>query len=253
LAERDFHHWLLIGWCALAVASVPYLIFWSAPYGRHAREGWGPRVHRTFGWVLMEAPSCVGFALLYALAPRRPNAVALIFLALWEIHYVNRTFVFPFRMRGGQKEMPLAVVLSGFTFNCGNAYLNARFLTAIGPEYPLSWLGDPRFLVGVALFAAGFIINYQSDAILRALRSDSGTGYQIPRGGLYRFISCPNYFGEITEWTGWAILTWSLPGAAFALWTAANLVPRALTHHRWYREKFSDYPPERKAILPLVW
>jgi protein-S-isoprenylcysteine O-methyltransferase Ste14 len=247
-----FHH-LLIGWCALAVATVPYLFFWSAPYGRHAREGWGPRIPRTLGWVLMEAPSPVGFALLFAIAPRPLGAAQWAFLFLWELHYVNRTFVFPFRMRGGEKKMPLAVVASGFAFNCGNAYLNGRWLSALGPEHPPAWLSDPRFLVGAGIFVAGSIINYQSDAILRALRSSSTSGYQIPRGGLYRFISCPNYFGEIVEWSGWAILTWSLPGATFALWTAANLMPRAYTHHRWYREKFPDYPPERKAIVPLVW
>ena len=70
---------------------------------------------------------------------------------------------------------------------------------------------------------------------------------------MYRWISCPNYFGEIIEWIGWAIATWSLAGLAFALWTAANLVPRAYSHHQWYRESFTDYPPERKALVPRLW
>ncbi len=75
----------------------------------------------------------------------------------------------------------------------------------------------------------------------------------MPRGGLYAFISCPNYFGEIVEWTGWAIATWSVAGASFALWTAANLIPRARAHHRWYREQFADYPAERRAVLPFFY
>jgi 3-oxo-5-alpha-steroid 4-dehydrogenase 1 len=41
-------------------------------------------------------------------------------------------------------------------------------------------------------------------------------------------------------------------GLAFAVWTAANLIPRALAYHRWYRQEFYDYPPQRKAILPFV-
>ena len=65
-------------------------------------------------------------------------------------------------------------------------------------------------------------------------------------------MSCPNYLGEILEWTGWAIASWSLAGAAFAVYTAANLAPRAFAHHAWYRQQFQDYPARRKALVPFV-
>jgi hypothetical protein len=42
-------------------------------------------------------------------------------------------------------------------------------------------------------------------------------------------------------------------GLAFALFTACNLVPRALANHRWYQRRFPEYPPERKIILPFVY
>ncbi|HSJ85911.1 MAG TPA: hypothetical protein VK909_01800 [Anaerolineales bacterium] len=64
---------------------------------------------------------------------------------------------------------------------------------------------------------------------------------------------CPNYFSEIMEWFGWALVTWSLPDLAFALWTFANLAPCAHAHHKWYREHFKDYPAERKALLTGMW
>jgi hypothetical protein len=201
----------------------------------------------------MEAPSPIGVAVLFALAPRMPGVGAWLLAALWEAHYVNRAFVFPLRMRGGQARMPLLIALAGFSFNLVNAYVNGRWLSALGPAYPSAWLADPRFLVGAALFVAGYVINQHADAVLRGLRRGSETGYQIPRGGLYRYVSCPNYLGEIVEWCGWAIATWSLAGVSFALWTVANLVPRAIAHHRWYREQFADYPPSRRAILPFVY
>ena len=102
------------------------------------------------------------------------------------------------------------------------------------------------------MFIIGMFINQQSDRILFNLRKPGETGYKIPMGGMYRYISCPNYFGELLEWVGWAVLTWSLPGAVFALWTAANLVPRALSHHRDYQRRFDNYPADRKAIIPMV-
>jgi steroid 5-alpha reductase family enzyme len=96
------------------------------------------------------------------------------------------------------------------------------------------------------------IINIKSDDILFALRDDGSTGYKIPSGGLFEKVSCPNYLGEIIEWTGWAIATWSLAGATFAIWTVCNLAPRALAHHKWYKEEFEEYPENRKALVPFL-
>ena len=111
---------------------------------------------------------------------------------------------------------------------------------------------DPRFLLGVSVFFLGMIINIKSDNILFSLRDDGSTGYKIPRGGLFERVSSPNYLGEIIEWIGFAIATWSLAGLTFAVWTFCNLAPRAFAHHRWYKEEFDDYPKNRKALIPFV-
>jgi protein-S-isoprenylcysteine O-methyltransferase Ste14 len=246
--------WRILLWTVIAIALVvaPTLIFIPAPYGRHARRGWGPSVASTLGWIVMEAPSPLGMALLFALGERRdPTAVA--FLLLWELHYVHRAFVFPLRRPAG-RPLPIVVVAMGFTFNCLNAYLNGRWLFHFAPAsaYPAAWLLDPRFLAGAALFLVGLGVNFHADEILRRLRRPGETGYRIPTGGLYRLVSSPNYLGETLEWCGWALATWALPGAAFALFTAANLAPRAVAHHRWYRATFPDYPPERRALIPWL-
>ena len=108
-------------------------------------------------------------------------------------------------------------------------------------------------MIGLILFLAGYGVNRWADLTLRGLRRPGETGYKIPYGGLFRWVSCPNYLGEIVEWFGWALTTWSLPGLAFALWTVANLAPRARAHHAWYHDHFPDYPPERKALIPGIW
>lgn len=251
MTEATFYDWLLIGFAVVAALTFPFLFFVTAPYGRHTREGWGPKINATLGWVLMEWPSPVLFAVCFALGDRPVSVASILFLVLWEAHYVHRAFIFPFRRRGGQKDMPLSIAASGFLFNVINGYLNGRYLFQFGPDYE-AWTTDPRLYIGAALFILGYAINQHADHVLFNLRKPGETGYKIPRGGLYRFVSSPNYFGEIVEWFGFALLTWSPAALVFALWTTANLLPRAISHHRWYKERFPDYPPERKAIVPLV-
>jgi len=242
--------WLVLAEIALAAVTFAALCFIVAPYGRHTRAGWGPAVSARVGWVVMEAPASVLFIVFYLLGDHRVGLVPLIFLGLWQLHYIQRAFVYPFLMRG-RRRMPLSIVGMAIVFNVLNAWVNARWISQYG-RYEASWLADPRFIIGAALFVGGYALNLQSDRILCRLRRPGTTGYSIPRGGGYRFVSNPNYLGEIVEWTGWAIATWSPAGLAFALYTIANLAPRAMANHRWYRDTFDDYPPERKALLPFV-
>ena len=84
------------------------------------------------------------------------------------------------------------------------------------------------------------------------LRAPGESGYKIPSGGLFRFVSCPNYLGEILEWSGFALATWSVAGLSFAAFTLANLLPRALSNHRWYQKTFPEYPEDRRALVPFL-
>lgn len=234
---------------AAAIASFVALLFVPAPYGRHHRPGWGPAIPARIGWVVMESPSVWLFAWVYAQGRYASDTVPLVLLALWQLHYLQRTLVFPLRMRPGAPK-PLVTVAMALGFNLANAWLNAAGVSGVEGPYAPGWAASPRFVLGVALFALGFGVNLHSDAILRRLRKPGETGYRVPQGGLFRWVTSPNYLGEIVEWCGFALAAGTWAAAAFALFTAANLVPRALTHHRWYRERFPDYPRERRAILP---
>ncbi len=246
------HHaatWFEIG---LGVVTWIALTFVVAPYGRHARAGWGPTLPARRAWLLMESPAVWAFLAIYFAGSARFEPVPLLFLALWQLHYVNRSVIFPLRMRDPARPTPLLIAASAILFNLVNAYVNARWISEFG-RYETSWLADPRFALGAALFALGAWINLDADARLRGLRAPGESDYRIPRGGLFERVSCPNYLGEILEWVGWAILTWSWAGFAFAFYTVANLAPRAAAHHRWYRERFPDYPTRRRALVPFVW
>lgn len=247
----EFHRLATLVLIGLGLLTFVALTRMVAPYGRHQGERWGPSLSARLGWIIMETPAVVGFAWLYFQGQHRFELAPLVLFGMWQFHYVQRTYVYPFRMRGEGKTMPVAVCVMGFGFQLLNVYVNARWISHFG-VYAEAWLLDPRMWIGAALFLGGWLINFKADTMLIALRAPGETGYKIPRGWLYEYVSCPNYLGEMLEWIGWAVATWSLPGFAFALYTVANIGPRALSNHRWYRETFEDYPPERKAVIPFV-
>ena len=148
--------------------------------------------------------------------------------------------------------MPLIIVGSAIFFNCINAGLNGYFL-AYFESYAQNSFYHWNFIIGIILFISGFLINQKSDHILINLREKGDTDYKIPKGFLFKFISCPNLFGELVQWTGFAIMAWNLPAVSFLIWTGANLIPRAAGHHKWYKNHFTDYPKNRKIMIPKIW
>ena len=244
---------ILVIWLILSPAIFISLFFVVAPYGRHIRSGWGLSLDSKLGWIIMETSSPLIFAICFILGTAPLSVTTVVFLVLWEAHYLHRAFIYPFSLKSSSEKMPLSIALSGFFFNLVNASLNGCYIFTLSGGYSNAWMADPRFVAGTAVFICGFVINRQADDTLAKLRTRGDTGYKIPQGGLYRWISCPNYFGEILTWVGWAIATWSLAGLSFAAWSFANLAPRAVSHHKWYHENFPDYPANRKALLPGIW
>ena len=243
---------LVYSWIALAVIVFFSLLFVSAPYGRFTRPNWGLMINNRLGWVLMETPSLAVFTYFLLTGDAPKTGMIWFFFSLWVIHYVHRSFIFPFRIRTGNKKSPLSIVLMAVFFNFFNGFFNGYYLGnlyLINNDY---WPGNPLVVVGTILFFTGMGINLHSDQILINLRKRHPGEYMIPYGGFFRWVSSPNYFGELIEWLGFALMVNSLPAFSFFIWTAANLVPRALSNHAWYREKFEDYPPERKAIFPFL-
>lgn len=251
LIPRTLFDNLLFAWIGLAIVIFFILLKITAPYGRHATTLWGPQISDRLGWFIMEVPVLI---MLYSLVLPKAATIELevwIMIALFTIHYVNRTFIYPLRLRTQGKRMPVAIVSMGVLFNLMNGFFLGYFFANF-ENYPLYWFADWRFIIGILVFFLGMYINWKADNILIHLRKPNEIRYIIPRGWLFEKISCPNLFGELIEWLGFAILCWNLPALAFFIWTAANLIPRAISHHKWYRQKFSDYPVERKAVIPFV-
>ncbi|XP_036062773.1 3-oxo-5-alpha-steroid 4-dehydrogenase 1 [Onychomys torridus] len=240
----------LEGFMAFVIFAVLSLV--GSPYGRYSSQFPGRQVPARPAWFLQELPS-MAWPLYESARPAAARLGSLpnrVLLAMFLIHYVQRTLVFPALIRGG-KATPLISFAGAVLFCNLNGYLQSRYLSQFA-VYAEDWVAHPCFLTGFALWLIGMVINVHSDHILRNLRKPGETGYKIPRGGLFEYVSAANYLGEIMEWCGFALASWSLQATVFALFTFSTLFTRARQHHQWYHEKFEDYPKSRKILIPFV-
>jgi len=264
-------HFDIFLYCMLGAAAVVFvsLFFVQAGYGIFTSKEWGAAINNKLAWVLMEVPVFLlmfGFLFYQVLVEGKGieeiGITRIVIFAIFQMHYLQRAFIFPFLMKG-KSTMPLSVMFMGVFFNIANATMQGYWLfVASYPEsgiglglYETIWLKSPWFIVGTAIFLFGFVVNLRSDYIIRHLRkSPEDTKHYLPKGGMFKYVTSANYFGEIIEWLGFAILTCSLSGFVFFVWSFANLVPRAYHIHKKYREEFAGEIKDKnlKAVIPFV-
>ena len=240
---------ILLPWTIIGIITFFILLKIVAPYGKFSNKTWGPTISFKFGWFLQEIVSPIIFSYFFLSGDIEFKSTSWIFFIIWNLHYFNRSIIFPLRKKQNSY-CPIIIILSAICFNLVNGFINGYYFGNIA-QYDNTYILNINFILGSIVFIIGIVINLISDNILLKIKN-LNQGYNIPHNFLYNYISCPNYFGEIIEWFGFAIMTWSLPGLLFALWTIFNLVPRAISTHRWYKTQFENYPPNRKAIIPYI-
>ncbi|XP_021355098.1 steroid 5-alpha-reductase DET2-like isoform X1 [Mizuhopecten yessoensis] len=256
------HYGLVILGFVLAVVTAVVQWINPAPYGKHENKdlNWGPMIPQRLGHILSDAtPGVLLFLLVFFLYGGVRRYTNYVFLAMFLCHYVQRGIIHPLIMNYRSAKVPIGITLGGFFPNCIYHFINADFVGSA--VFNMDYFYDPRFIIGILLFLSGFIINRWADWKLKSLRNTKGedcnledgcNGYYIPYGGLFELVTCPNYFGELVEWLGWAIATWSLPGLVWCLFSAATFVPRSQHNHKWYKQQFELYPRNRKALIPYI-
>ncbi|XP_068184388.1 3-oxo-5-alpha-steroid 4-dehydrogenase 2b isoform X2 [Antennarius striatus] len=244
---RDLVNYLSSGMILAGLWHLYYHKKVQRAYGRYL--GFSPQIRTVparLGWFLLELPSLL-IPLLLMLTSHKPSTMGKhLLLGTFCIHYFQRTFVYSLLTRG--KPSPVVVMASGTVFCSVNGFLQGHYLLHCA-KFDDAWSADYRCLL---LFCVGMAINIHSDYILRNLRKKGEIVYRIPTGGFFEYVSGANFLGEIVEWFGYAIATWSYPGIAFAVYSLCFIGPRAFYHHRFYREKFKDYPNLRKALFPFI-
>lgn len=244
-------------WTMLALAVIVFNALYRvrAGYGLFRSRRWGLSIDNRVAWVCMEAPVLVAVAVPWVAKGCPVSLPAIMLLGLFALHYVQRSFIFPLLMRG-RGTMPVSIMLMGVTFNAVNGMLIGTSLFAFPPAgYALgaSYLLRPAVVVGMVLFVVGMGVNLHSDHVIRSLRRPGDTAHYLPCRGLYRYVTSANYFGELLEWTGFALACGTAASWLFVVWTAANLVPRAAAIHRRYREEFGEAVGSRRRIIPYIY
>lgn len=244
----------LSGMSLIALVVFISLYFVKAGYGMFRTSVWGLAINNRLAWILMEIPVFIVMLALWYYSERRTMPAVLSMFLLFQLHYFQRSFVFPFLLKGNSK-MPITIILMGVVFNILNGYMQGVWLFYLAPFdlYTVAWLYSPQFIIGTCIFLIGMFINIHSDHVIRNLRKPGDTNHYLPQKGLYRYVTSANYLGELIEWGGWAILTWSLSGLVFFWWTFANLVPRANAIWHSYKKEFSSQVGNRKRVIPFIY
>jgi len=150
-----------------------------------------------------------------ALEPSRPRALlALAAVTLWGLrlswhlfrrnvgHGEDRRYQ---AMRAGHGErFWLVSLFTVFLLQGALVLLISLPLQAAisAPAAPLGLLD----LVGLAVFAAGFLFEAVGDAQLRRFKADPASRGQVMDRGLWRYTRHPNYFGDALLWWGFGLL-----------------------------------------------
>ena len=256
MVNESFFNGLIYCMAVLAVVVFASLYFVTAGYGQFRTKRWGWSINNKLAWVLMELPVFLVMFAIWSLSPPKWHLPQLVLFGLFELHYFQRSLIFPFLLKG-QSKMPVVIMLMGILFNVINGVIQGGGLYWFpNPDFEqgVSYLLRPNAIAGILLFFVGMAINLHSDHVIRHLRKPGDTQHYLPQKGMYCYVTSANYLGEIMEWTGFAIAAATPAAWVFPLWTAANLVPRAHAIYNRYKEEFGEEAlGKRKRIIPFVY
>jgi len=104
---------------------------------------------------------------------------------------------------------------------------------------------------GVAVFLIGEAGNFVSHVTLRNLRPEGTRKRDIPRGGLFEYVSCANYTFELLAWLAFAFFTQCFTAWLFFVVSFVQIYAWAVKKHIRYRSEFPNYH-SRKVLIPFL-
>ena len=106
----------------------------------------------------------------------------------------------------------------------------------------------------VAVFFAAWYYEFEAHKIFADLKKTRPGTHSIPTGSLFEVVSCPHYLCEVLIYTCFTLLLTPAhqTGLLVWVWVTTNQMIAATMSHNWYKRKFKEYPPNRKAIIPFL-
>lgn len=119
-------------------------------------------------------------------------------------------------------------------------------------------------LLGVAISAAGLVIESLSDKQKSAQKA--ANPHMVATKGLFKFVRCPNYFGEIIFWTGmfvgglnayhtvgqWLWATLGYICIVFVMFNGAQRLDRRQEKNYGSKPEYRAYADHTPLILPFI-
>ena len=234
----------------ITLLTVLYLCFSPAPYGKFTPASGvfsSFKINSKLAWMLQECPAFFIPFHVIVLRWSTLSPMSILGLGLFSLHYFNRSFIFPLLIKSG-RSTPIETCLSAFGFCCFNGWLQCKSTV----ESNLQVRDAHASILGLILFFVGMYINISSDSHLRELAAQRvGNVYLTPHKGMFQYVSAANYFGEIVEWLGFALLLQTPAAAWFSLFTTLFLGQRGYQTHKYYLSKIDDYPKSRSSVFPF--
>jgi len=177
------------------------------------------------------------------------TAVQSVAFVAWTFHFAKREFETLFVHRFSNDTMPIFNLWKNCAYYWAFAVVNGYLINRPHFGENSSFLS---ILLPVVLFAIFELGNGVVHLQLRNLRPSGTKKRGVPRGGLFNYVSCPNYTCEIAAWAAFSLLTGSLGSWLFTLVGAGQMFLWAKNKHSKYRKEFRDYPAERKILIPFI-
>ncbi|TGL58111.1 DUF1295 domain-containing protein [Leptospira ognonensis] len=219
----------------------------NLPYSKFAsNRGISPKVGMFFIYFIPILGYVSTIGKLSSLSPYH-----LLLLFVFVFHFGKRCLEVIFLHQFSGKIGLIGVIIITFAYTnigilLGKNHEQMQFLSEVSPTSTFS-------ILGIIIFFFGQAGNLYHHILLRRLRNSRGDkNYLIPNSGLFQLVVCPHYFFELISWLGIAILSrhWETYVVFFVM--TCYLSGRSARTRDWYREKFSDFPSNRKRIVPFV-
>jgi hypothetical protein len=177
----------------------------------------------------------------------------IFIFAAYQTHLTRRVLECLFVHKSTDKFVPLVLFLAVLLFYSLSC-LTISTSCAFSLPNNITILAVLRMIIGISLFAIGNYHQHKAHVILANLRSTNAIKqYFIPYGDWFEYVSCPHYLAEILLYFSMMIMVPSSINM-WGLWSfvTINLTSTGINTHAWYKNKFGNEYPKRRAVFPFV-